>query len=155
MLPSRRLPHVGTDLLITVNVPYSDEDAAASSMATAECFLATAAGAAAAEASPVATPAPAVADDAGASSSVAADTSQEAARAAESSVEEGLLGGDGVVGAPQRAARDEAGTGAAVEGGQDGRELSSGARGNDCDAGVEALRPLLHSFAILDWSLFG
>lgn len=34
-----RLPHVGTDLLITVNVPYPDEESAASSMSGVDCFV--------------------------------------------------------------------------------------------------------------------
>lgn len=150
-----RLPNVGTDVLITVNVPYPDEDAAAKSMANAECFLAAATGVAGAEASPVAAQAPVVADDA-AASKVATGLSQEPIGAGEVVAEKALLGGDGVVDAPQEVAWEAPGARAAAEeGGKGGRELSSCASRTDSDAAVTALRSLLHSFAILDWSLFG
>lgn len=151
---------MGTDLLITVNVPYPDEDAAASPKASAECFLWTTTGVAVSEASPVGAQAPVVADGAFASegasaSNAATDVSQEAQRAGEAPTGEAVVGGDGAVGAPEELAREAASTRAAAEGGEDGRQLSSSARDNDFDAGVTALRPLLHSFSILDWSLFG
>eukprot|EP00903_Cladosiphon_okamuranus_P006551 g6399.t1 len=153
-----RLPNVGTDLLITVNVPYPDEEAAARSMASAECFRSsTTAGAEGPGASPVPAKATAAAgDDAKASD----DTTgvSELQRAGEAPVEVGLLGAGGVTGAPQECARDAAaGVTAVTEGGEVGRELASRARAtdSDSDAGVAALRSLLRSFAILDWSLFG
>eukprot|EP00752_Nemacystus_decipiens_P003955 g3621.t1 len=150
-----RLPNVGTDLLITVNVPYPDEDAAARSMASAECFLESAACAAVADASPVAAQAPAAADDAG-SRNVATDVAQKAVNAGQAPVEEALSGGDGVVGVPQEVAREVSGTGVAAEEGRKGaRELVSRASGDAPDAGVRVLRSLVRSFAILDWSLFG
>ena len=152
---------MGTDLLITVNVPYPDEDAAARSEASAECFLSTATGGVAvAEASPVPAQASAAGDDAGASN-VATDVAQEDKKGVQAPKEEALLGGDGVVGAPQESAGDAsgagAGAGAAAEGGsEDVGSFSSRASDNKAsDAGVKAVRSLVQSFTILDWSLFG
>lgn len=152
---------MGTDLLITVNVPYPDEDAAATSAASAECFRATTAGASVSEAPPAAAQAPAVAGDAASEeggSTVGTEVSREAERTREAPTEEALLRGDGIVGVPQQctSTREGAsGTSSAAEGGEDSQQISSCASVDCFDAGVEALRPLLHSFAILDWSLFG
>lgn len=82
-----RLPHVGTDLLITVNVPYPDEETAANSAFGVHCFF----------------------------SGDAPSPSEQQQDPSTSGQSDGLC----------------------------------------VDVGVVALRTVLKSFAILDWSLFG
>lgn len=105
-----RLPNVGTDLLITVNVPYPTEEATATSMASADTFTAAD--------RPV---------DEQAQTSPGGSGPDEALAAEDE-------GGVDAVGVPLKGLPEAV----SVEG----------------RAGVPALRSLLRSFKILDWSLF-
>ncbi|CAM9751997.1 unnamed protein product [Laminaria digitata] len=117
-----RLPNVGTDILITVNAPYPDEDTAATSMADADTFTADR---------------PPIVEQ--------THTSQRGNGPGEEALAAEVEGGaeDGVGVAPEGLPE------VAEAGGVGGRRGS--VQGS---AGVSALRSLLRSFKILDWSLF-
>ncbi|CAM9359908.1 unnamed protein product [Ectocarpus fasciculatus] len=153
-----RLPNVGTDLLITVNVPCPDEGTAERTMASAECFCSgtsrhTAGGH--------------EGSSSGASLVDGKDTS-ETASGANAAAEGTAAGTDGPFKSTANVSREAAvdgdgdveepeGFGEIVAGvgeGKGGKRSRCGG-GEDVDMGVTALRALLQSFAILDWSLFG
>ncbi|CAM9762846.1 unnamed protein product [Pylaiella littoralis] len=151
-----RLPNVGTDLLITANVPYPDEVAAARSMASAECFF------------PSSAPPPPQQQEqhtTDAGGGVPGVASPEIASASSSSAAAAPLAGGQTPPAVSAAAGDAVASDTSArgvgQGGGSGRPLSSSDEGDGghgdpgCDVGIAALRSLLHSFSILDWSLFG
>ncbi|CBJ29147.1 conserved unknown protein [Ectocarpus siliculosus] len=153
-----RLPNVGTDLLITVNVPCPDQDTAVRTMAGAECFCSGPSRHTAGANEEISTGAPLI--DANktsetasgahaAADGTAAGTDKPFKSAADFSPE-ATVDGVGGVDKPEGSGEIEAGVGEGK-----GEKHSSPGGGDDVDLGVAALRTLLQSFAILDWSLFG
>lgn len=133
-----RLPNVGTDLLITVNAPYPDDETAAASMADAETFSSE---------RPVVeqshTPEGESEPDSGKPVVEQAPTPE-----GESEPNEALAGQD-EGGVDDKVGVAPKGLPQAAEAGIGGRRRSV-----EGSAGVSALRSLLRSFKILDWSLF-
>lgn len=121
-----RLPNVATDLLMTVNVPYFDEESAEQSMASAECFTGTV-----------------QPDDASSSETPGTtDTISGDPEAKKESVEEGE--------GPPPTEGDKASLQNVSRQSPD----DAGSRLEDSNLGIVSLNILLQSFVILDWSLF-
>lgn len=122
---------MATDLLITVNVPYFDEESAEQSMASAECFT------------------DAVQPDDASSSETpgTTDTTSGDPETAKESAEAG--------GGPLSTEGDEASLQNDTASSNVSRQSPEGAgRLEDSTLGVVSLKILLQSFVILDWSLF-
>ena len=135
-LATVRLSSVSTDLLITVNVPYHDEESAAQSMASAECFTGAVK--------------PGDVTTLGKQVTMHFDTltAEAASEAGHSSITEG----------DEKSVREEDGGQETSGVSEDGPSAPHAATARGCGEGISAvaaLQILLRSFTILDWSLFG
>lgn len=143
-----------------MNVPCPDEDAAERTMASPECFCSGASRHAAGSNEDMSTGGAFLVDgkkssEISSGAHAAADgTASGMAKPFKSATgvsrEATTVHGDGDADNPEDCGEIEAGVGE----GKGGKHSPSGG-GDDVDLGVTALRTLLESFSILDWSLFG